>query len=185
MFKTFLYISTCAALAIGSTPAAFADGGKAYTWVSKRFVSGTGNDADWVLVGSNDQSDAYVGDASPKARLPILCFMPGKRPEPAGYQSTFTNFNAFYHGWSGGEVGLTPPVQVSSITSLQVANRICARHFCKKARIASHHDNKVGGWNFGASLSNDSWNLAAMRAANKEQRMIVHIRDQTANPWNP
>lgn len=113
------------------------------TWVrrSSNPVNGT------VFVGCVN-CDPYVGDTPCTRALPLLCFRPLNAAKPT---STDIPGDPFYYGWSGGVVGTTPPYRGDSFATLDDANAACVKEFIDFGwRVAEHHDNRAGGWNFQA-----------------------------------
>jgi hypothetical protein len=163
-------ILVVAAAVLGSIPATADPNGKGMTWTkgSSNAVNGT------VTVGCGNgptRCDAYKGDTPCTTRLPLLCFLPLKAPQPTSIVSSPTN------QWSGGLVGTTPPYQGNSFKTLQDANNACIKEFNDKSwRVAEFHD----GW---------GWNFQAYGnvGTSKPNRFWVHINDQTpaATCWLP
>lgn len=120
----------------------------------------------YVLVGSDAQTNAYLGDTFVDSELPVLCLNKDGRAAPSGF--TFD----FYHGWASGDVKLTAPLPGSVLVSVAAADAACARSFGKTYRMAEFHDGG-GGWNW--------W---AQGVLGTTSRFWVAITDQPANPWN-
>ncbi|OJT22093.1 flagellar hook-length control protein [Archangium sp. Cb G35] len=141
-----------------------ASGGRGMTWIKRSHFSTNG--ADWVGCDNGIFCNAYSGDTSCTASLPILCIKQDFSPAPAGLPADW------YTGWANGHITTTPPVQGLTLTSAAVADQICAASFGSGWRMAQFHDG--GGWNFYAygNVRND-------------MRFWVHISDQPANCWNP
>lgn len=108
----------------------------------------------------------YVGDTACSTSLPVLCIAPDGAPKPAGITTDF------YNGWIGGNIGLTPAVQGTSLTSLAVANAVCSNFFGAGWQMAEFH-HPTGAWNW-SSRGN----------INNASRFWVYINDQPANCWN-
>jgi hypothetical protein len=119
---------------------------------------------DHIDVGSDNNTDAYNGDTSCAASLPVLCLRPEGLPLPSDITPDF------YNGWSGGEVALTDPVLGSTLTSPAVANALCASTFGPGFRMGEHHDGG-GGWGW--------WALGSFA----QTRMWVTVNDQNSSPW--
>lgn len=164
--------------------AAHATGGKAYTWIPKIYDYGASAAEDWALVGADQTSDAYKGDAAPSDEWPLLCIIEEKVDEPDNYRRVIgAGFKAFYHGWSGEQIGLTKPVRVSDIHDVDEGHEACRDHFGANARWAEHHDNKVGGWNLGGMVHERSMDYGRLNDL-CGLRVLVWIKNQPANPWN-
>jgi len=132
---------------------------KGMTW---RLVSQSG---DVVRVGYDATTNAYQGDTSVSASLPLLCFHPDGRQVPSGLDTG-------YDGWAGGEVKLSPAVPGTALTSLKTANAICSNEYGDGWRMAEFHDGP-GGWRWYANGTVDA-----------NTRFWVAINDQKANPWD-
>ncbi len=146
-------------LFVAAAPAALAAGGQGMTWDK----IGHANGVDHVgCVGCN----AYTGDTACKAILPILCLQQDGSSVPKGV------YPDFYNGWAQGNVTTTMPVSGTSLTSLEVANQICAASFGTGWRMAEHHDG-AGGWNW-----------YAYGNVRSDTRFWVHINDQPGNCWD-
>ena len=208
--RTTLLLAGFTGMLMLSGPA-FATSGKGMTWLAYDLAhsSNASQAAAWqallavepdaVVVGCANKCDAYKGDTAGSERLPILCFVPGTKPEPALYAPVFAPFGTaasaassnwrFYYGWSKGKVGLTRPVLGSSLTSRAVGDAMCKTDLKDPAaRMAEHHDNGVGGWALGATIhpnSNAKGLLRNPQSNGKIQRFWTAINDQPANPWNP
>jgi subtilisin family serine protease len=127
--------------------------GKAMTW---RALS---RQNDVTLVGSDASSsrptdgttNAYSGDASITKSLPVLCLNVNNTPKPSNITTTF------YSGWSSGRILLSNSIRGSLLTSLAVANKVCADQFGTGWRMAAFHDGvhngSGGGWGFYAISS--------------------------------
>jgi hypothetical protein len=132
---------------------------------SSNAVNGT------VFVGCVN-CDPYVGDTPCSKPLPLLCFRPLNAAQPTSTVVT----DPFYYGWSGGLVGTTPRYRGDSFATLQDANATCATEFNDSSwRVAEHHDNGVGGWNF-----------QAYGNVGQHKRFWVHVNDQpNGTCWLP
>src|SRR5262245_44788088 len=71
-------------------------GCRGMTWVLGKQVT-----PKIVDVGNDATTEAYQGDTSCNAELPVLCIRRDELPEPAGLVTDA------YHGWSGSTVGVT------------------------------------------------------------------------------
>jgi hypothetical protein len=109
--------------------------GKAMTW-KLRDVKG-----QVCLVGSDETTNAYVGDTALQESLPILCILRTRLKAPKG-----VNPDDFYAGWSGGEVRLTRPVPGVELTSRKIADALAEQEFGEGWRMAEFHDTSLGGW---------------------------------------
>lgn len=182
MFPRLIKFATIAFLGLNAAPA-FADNGMAMTWKTYPDVP-----APAVRVGCYNICDAYHGDTSTKERHPILCIVPGNAAMPATYGAYAvaqrpSNWK-FYMGWSGGRIGLTEPIQGSTITDRQHADKLCKTALKdENARMAEHHDNKTGGWSLGALLHPSSATRGLLRKATRA-KFWVAINNQAANPWD-
>lgn len=160
---------------------------KAMTWVTRqtKIVSGK----TYALVGSDNViTNPYKGDTPISQSLPILCIKKANLPKPTfNLGSARTPGGAWTATWSGGYIGLTPPVLGNTLTSLSVANNICARSFGTGYRMAEFHDgNSTGllppgapGWTFWGEVVPSS----IKRLTQDKLRFWVSINDQPANPW--
>jgi Concanavalin A-like lectin/glucanases superfamily len=142
---------------------------KGYTWIKKssNAVNGT------VVVGCQvGYCNPYVGDTPCSTPLPLLCFRPLNAAQPT---STVPK-DPFYDGWSGGLVGTTPLYRGDSFPTLADANAACVKEFNDSNwRVAEHHDNRVGGWNF-----------QAYGNVGQHRRFWVHVNDQPKGTcWLP
>ncbi|ADV68786.1 hypothetical protein [Deinococcus maricopensis] len=124
-----------------------------------------------VRVGADAATDPYAGDTDADTELPLLCLNPDGRPAPAGLAVDF------YNGWAGGEVRVTPPITGRALTSLNVANQVCATEFGAGWRMAEFHDGQADGQPGG-------WRFYANGTVPATTRFWVAINDQNANPWN-
>ncbi len=150
------------ALALGAlvtAPAARAASGQGTTWEKM----GHANGVDHVgCMGCYP----YTGETSCKQILPILCLIQDDSSVPPGV------FPDFYNGWAAGNIATTYPVSGTSLTSLEVANQICAASFGTGWRMAEHHDGG-GGW---------TW--YAYGNVRTDTRFWTHINDQPGNCWD-
>lgn len=161
--RATMLAAAMAACVFCASPAQAA-GGNGMTWAKVLHDSNFGIDK----VGCSN-CNAYAGDTSCSVSLPILCIRNDNSPRPA----YIANPSEFYDGWARGHITTTPPVQGITLTSLAVANQICAANFGAGWRMAEFHDGG-GGWAFRAygNVRNDL-------------RYWVYINDQPANCWNP
>ncbi len=95
-----------------------------------------------ALVGADNRTDAYRGDASIDEVLPILCVRKRNLLAPEGIGA-----KAFDSGWSGGEIRLTKAVAGKDLTSLEVANSMVKGQFGEGWEIGEHHS-AGGGWHW-------------------------------------
>lgn len=121
----------------------------------------------YVLVGYDNQTNAYLGDTSTSNALPVLCLRQDGRPVPPGISVDF------YNGWAADEVRLTAPVTGVTLTSRATADTLCAQQFGAGFRMGEFHDGG-GGWRWWASGT-----------LSTSTRFWVAINDQPANPWGP
>lgn len=134
---------------------------RGYTWSSHK------TEGELVHVGADPQvSEGYRGDTDCSVPLPILCVSPQGLPSPAGLELDY------YHGWVGGSLALSAPVQGFELTSRSRADQLCAESLGAGYRMAEHHDGG-GGWGY-----------AGYGAIETGQRFWVAINDQRANPWD-
>lgn len=112
--------------------------------------------------------DAYNGDTSCTAPLPILCLRETMVADPC------PEISNFYNGWADGYIAITPPIIGSSLVSLAYANQLCETHLGPGWRMAEFHDGE-GGWAFRAY----SGSYIPI-----DLRFWVYINDQPANCWN-
>lgn len=141
------------------------DGSHGLTWV----VHNSDPERSVVLIGTDAQSNAYNGDTPCTTALPIACLEPLGLPNP-GIATDF------YNGWTGGALALTAPVVGTDLTSIAVADALCAEQLGQGFRMGEHHDG-MGGWNWWAY---GDTNLLTPESG----RFWVHIYDQPGNCWN-
>jgi hypothetical protein len=140
-----------------------------------------------------DSCNPYLGDASCRLALPILCiqkdgstFEAAFPPNPnatsesakAEKDRAATTLNDIVtDGWAAGSVASTGPVAGFVIGSLALANARCEKELGPGWRMAEFHDgvDGQGGWGF-----------VAKRGARLDTRLRhwVHINDQPGNCWN-
>ncbi|HRC87826.1 MAG TPA: hypothetical protein PK413_19710, partial [Thermoanaerobaculia bacterium] len=96
---------------------ASASGGFGMTWAKSSHNATYGAD----LVGCVG-CYPYTGDTACTNALPILCIKPDGAANPGLAVD-------FYHGWIGGNIGLTQSYKGIRLTSLEVANALCASAF--------------------------------------------------------
>ncbi len=143
------------------------------TWRKTDHDSQRGQD----MVGCNTSCDAYVGDTLCTERRPILCIRKDGS-ESNGYVPDF------YYGWAAGNIGLTPPVAGTDLTSLDAANAHCVETFGEGWEMAEFHDGG-GGWAWRAYGNLDDRYNVSVVPYDENRRFWVHIDDQPANCWNP
>jgi hypothetical protein len=141
---------------------AHASGGNGMTWAKHGHNATYGVDH---LGCAN--CNAYAGETSCKTALPVLCLRQDGSATPSGLATDF------YNGWVRGHIATTMPVQGASLTSLDVANQLCAATFGLGWRMAAFHDGGGG------------WNWYAYGNVRNDMRFWVAITDQPANCWNP
>lgn len=226
--KSRIIMGTLAALAAipALTAPAMASGGKAMTWSTYEFGAASNTNVAqrnaWnSMIASNPKvavvgcknggaggCDAYKGDTAIPTKLRVLCIVPGNSAEPAGYANVFSGTSfantassnwKFYYGWSGGQIGLTKPVSGSTITSRAVGDNMCKTALGDpNARMAEHHDNKVGGWALGGMVHPKSKAKALLlngpvctcddddddqNSGKTAKRFWTAINGQPANTW--
>ncbi|HSH05131.1 MAG TPA: hypothetical protein VLL52_21630 [Anaerolineae bacterium] len=150
------------------------------------------------LIGDNQGCDAYQGDTSCIAALPILCVKVEELPRP-NYEVTGQAHampKEFYRGWLGGFMAATEPVVGLELTSLEVANDMCVKRFGEGWRMASHHDGKYlpdmdlnvyfgDDWVAEENLCTGGWNFYGYgESLPTETRFWVYINGQPGNCWN-
>ena len=150
-------------LALGLSLPAAASGGKGLTWVKTGHTLPQGVDR----VGCAGTCHATAGDTPCATALPLLCIKKDGSATPAGLVTDF------YNGWAGGHIATTPPITGTTLTSLVVADQVCASYFGAGWRMAEFHDGN-GGW---------SW--YAYGNIRTDMRVWLYINDQPANCWNP
>ncbi|MBU8895331.1 flagellar hook-length control protein [Corallococcus sp. H22C18031201] len=143
-----------------AVPTALASGGRGMTWSKLDHVAGV----DHVGCAS---CNAYQGETACTAVLPVLCLKQDGAPVPPGVTPDF------YNGWTSANLATTLPVAGTSLTSLSVANQLCASTFGAGWRMAEFHDGG-GGWNW--------YGYGNVRG---DLRFWTYINDQRANCWNP
>ncbi|MEU3962842.1 hypothetical protein AB0F42_24050 [Streptomyces buecherae] len=143
--------------------------GKALTWTF--IADGPGGT---VRVGGGALADPYQGDTPTTTALPVLCLKVDGSPVPAGITPDF------YAGWARGQVAASGPVKGTRLTSLAVANGVCANTFGKDWRFAEFHDGRYGP----GLVNSGGWSFWAHGDVPAGTRFWTHINDQPANPWN-
>ena len=108
--------------------------------------------------------DPYQGDTVCSTELPILCLKKEGLPNP-GLQTDF------YHGWTGGHIGLTLPIAGNQLTGIEDAALLCEHFLGSGYQMASHHD------------GNGGWNWYAYGHVDATTSFWTYIRDQDANCW--
>ncbi|MBB5935032.1 flagellar hook-length control protein [Streptomyces zagrosensis] len=150
-------------------PGHIAANDKAMTWT----LIGAGPSGT-VQVGGGPLSDAYQGDTSTTKALPVLCLKADGSVVPDGVTPDF------YAGWARGRVAASDPVRGTRLTSLAVANRVCANKFGKDWRMAEFHDGR-----YGPNLQySGGWSYWAYGDVPADTRFWTAIYDQQSNPWN-
>jgi hypothetical protein len=128
-------------------------------------------------VGCTGDCGAYVGDTACTESRPILCIA-----KDGSGSNGFAP--SFYDGWAAGNIGLTPPVAGTTLTSLAAANAQCVSTFGAGWQMAEHHDGG-GGWAWRAYGNiNDLYDIS-VASHDPNNRFWVHINDQPGNCWNP
>lgn len=133
--------------------------GMTWTWRSRT--------VDVDLVGNDGTTNAYQGDTSCWASLPVLCLYKAGLAKPS-----YITAVDYYRGWSGGYLALTRSYPGTSLTSRAAADNLCAATFGSGWVMGEHHDGGGG------------WGWYAYGAVSTSSRFWVAINDQPANPWN-
>ncbi len=166
-----LYITT-AIMGLCGVTSSHAETGMTWTKYGVDDVSGVVSVGCGFTPGVNPphQCNAYQGDTSCEAELPLLCFLDTGLEKPEGLQTGSTNV------WSGGVVATTVPVKGSSFNTLAEADQFCKDSFGGKWRVAEFHDG--WGWGFTAYGNvGDNYN-------DSKRRVWVDIDNQPANCWD-
>lgn len=154
----------------------------AMTWSLLKSASSGAYNA-YALVGADAFTNPYQGDTLTSNVLPVLCINENNPPYPgAGVigSPVQTPGGAWRKTWSGGTVALTAPVKGTTLTSLAVANALCASQFGAGYRMAEFHDGDAtlwSGWDFWGAVLN------AYICPFEGTRYWVSINGQNANPW--
>lgn len=154
---------------------------KAMTWSLLNWATSSGK--AYAVPGSDASTNPYQGDTYTSNMLPVLCINKNNPPYPgAGVigNPVQTPGGAWRRTWSGGTIAVTAPVQGTSLTSLAVANALCAGQFGAGYRMAEFHDGDPtvwSGWDFWAQV------LGANIGPFQGTRFWVYINGQNANPW--
>ncbi|MCK5682575.1 hypothetical protein KAJ27_00580 [bacterium] len=166
---------------------------KALTWKKTKEIT----ELEIVYL-SNAGGNPYKGDMSVEEALPILAIKVTDLPRP-GYpikKRGGAMHPAYYQGWSGGHVKLTPPIKGYLLSSRKKADEIVKRYCGNHYRMAEFHDGKyITGMNeqnyYGdswtaksKSLNKGGWGFWAHGEIPDNIRFWVCIDDQPANPWN-
>lgn len=163
-------------------------GKKAMTW--RLLDTRMGRDGTpYVLFGSDEQTNPYVGDADIGQTENLLCIYKGNLPTPSELPAiTITPGGATRGSWSGGKAMVVFDVPGTALSSNVEADKLCNSEGQKFGingfRMAEFHDGYqpggITGWDFWADGSNV--NLRGENLSNK--RFWVAINDQQANPWS-
>ena len=132
------------------------------TWVLKE------TDGPFSLVGGHSNMDVYRGDTPCDGEYPVLCINMIDLSLPQGLARKVDEI----HGWTGGEIRVTEPVSGFDLTSVRVADRMCADAFSASWRMAEFHD---GG---------DGWNWWAYGEVPTDSRFWIWHNGEAVNPWN-
>jgi len=197
-------LTIAAIVGFGAAPAS-ATNPNAMTWTASEIPGVTGGPNATAVVhlnchGGGNSCEPYSGDTPKNTALHMVCFVPGNDPEPAAYTSHFdtnwvqgsraVNNWRFYHGYSGGQVGLTSKLHAGAISSRADADMACK---CPvfglgdpNARMLEFHDNGVGGWGMGARIHPNSRGKSKLKdpSMHGHERFWVSINDQNSNPWD-
>jgi hypothetical protein len=144
---------------------------------------------NYILVGTDEKSNAYAGDTDTKEAHGLLCIKKLNLPQPSGLSPapSTTPGGALRDSWSGGYLFVIPNVTGTTLTSRAVADNLCnkygqSNYGVTDYRMAEFHDGDqkgLAGWSF--------WGDAAYSATRGfegfNDRLWVAINDQNANPW--
>jgi hypothetical protein len=144
---------------------------------------------NYVLFGTDGNSNAYTGDTSTSEAHGLLCLAKVNLPKPAGLPAPVTTpGGALRDSWSGGYIMVVPNVPGQKLTSKAVADGICNSYGQQNYGVAGfkmaefHDGDKQAGW-AGWSFWGDA-SLAARRGFEGfNDRVWTSISDQNANPW--
>jgi predicted RNA-binding Zn-ribbon protein involved in translation (DUF1610 family) len=163
-------------------------GKKAMTW--RLLDTRMGRDGTpYVLFGSDEQTNPYVGDTDIGQTKNLLCIYKGNLPTPSELPAaTITPGGATRGSWSGGKAMVVFDVPGTALSSNVEADKLCNSEGQKFGingfRMAEFHDGyqpgAITGWDFWADGSNV--NLRGKNLSN--ERFWVAINDQHANPWS-
>lgn len=157
----------------GGTGGGVSPGKMGMTWRKYFHDAALGQDK----VGCTGDCNAYIGDTACTESRPILCIA----KDGSGSNGFVPSF---YDGWAAGNIGLTPPVAGTTLTSLAAANEQCVSTFGAGWEMAEHHDGG-GGWAWRAYGNiNDLYNVSVV-PHDPNNRFWVHINDQPGNCWDP
>jgi hypothetical protein len=109
--------------------------------------------------------DPHVGDTSCQISLPLLCFAEQRLSAPTELSTAPDGLGT--RRWSGGQVAASAPVRGDRFSTIDDADRYCARQFGPEWRVADFH---LGGRGFGFA--------AKLRGDGFSGRYWVDIRDQ-------
>lgn len=189
----------------------FAQGGMGMTWgkIAHNPVLGT----DLVgCIGKPSPTnlsacEPYVGDTSCKDARPILCLKKDKsvRPNYAVRPWGGVMEDAYYQGWSGGQIATTQPIYGYKLSSRWVGDLYCKDAFGPGWNMAEFHDGRyVSGMQIDSYYGDakawkspsvwptptkdnlrGAWSFHAYGNTDSLTRSWVRIDDQPANCWNP
>lgn len=128
--------------------------------------------------------NAYTGDTSCAARLPLLCLQVDGRPRPAGLLVPPAGGAAampshFYAGWAAGRVAATAPVAGTDLVSPERADHRCRAEFGDGWRMAEFHDGLID-----AAGNRGGWAWYAHGRLDTSTRYWVRINDTAGNCWD-
>lgn len=166
---------------------------KALTWKKTGEIPHLG-----IVFLSTAGGDPYTGDTSVEESLPVLAIRKSGLPRPPYPMKKHGGKMeaAYYQGWSGGTVQLTPPICGYQLKSLEDANEFIQEHLGPDYVMADFHDGKYLSGMDEKKFHGDTWisNSKAARQGGwgfwafgsipEGRRFWVHINDQPSNPWD-
>ena len=169
---------------------------KGLTWKVEKYI----DDYNVVKVGCSG-CDAYHGDTSCSASLPILCASKtnfNRPPYDSADCSTCAMPKWFYNSWSGGYIAITPAtIQGSAIGSRANADKFCQKYLGPEFVAAYHGLGKYVNQMSTTKYFFDTWPSAVSSMGqgggwssygygkiNSSGRFWTFIGDQKANCWN-
>lgn len=144
---------------------------------------------DYVLIGTDEKSNAYTGDTDTTEAHGLACIKKLDLPQPSGLSPapSTTPGGALRDSWSGGYLFVVPNVIGTTLTSRAVADNICnkygqSNYGVTDYRMAEFHDGDQRGW-AGWSFWGDAAYSATRGFEGFNDRLWVAINDQNANAW--